>query len=266
MVGHLARPDGAGPWPAVLFGHDGIGLTAYQRRGVDRLAEHGYLALAMDYHGGRVLSDPQEMLDRVLPLLADPERMRAIGRAALDVLLAEPGADPARLAAVGYGGGGTVVLELGRDGLGLRAIAAIHPAAPVPRRHETAAIRGSVLLGVGSEDPIVTPEQLRVFTRELQAAGVDWRLNIYGGAEHAFLLPPTNPDGTPDLNRTQHSGTVLPGVSYHPMQAARAWRDVLDLLAETLGTPPGTGSAGRGVDGRPTAGQGRGTPGQTPNG
>jgi dienelactone hydrolase len=237
MVGHLARPEGTGSWPAVLFCHDGIGLTEYQRRHADHLAEHGYVALAMDYHGGRVLTDPQEMLDRVIPLLADPERMRAIGRAALDALLAEPGADPARLAAIGYGGGGTIALELGRDGIALRAIAAIHPAAPIPRPHDSEAIQGSVLLGVGSEDPIVTTEQLQIFTRELQTAGVDWRLTVYGGAEHAFLLPPTNPDGTPDFNRTHHAGTVLPGVSYHPTQALRAWRDVLDLLAETLGTP-----------------------------
>lgn len=241
MVGHLARPEGTGPWPAVLFCHDGIGLTEYQRRRADRLAEQGYVALAMDYHGGRVLTDPQEMLDRVVPLLADPERMRAIARAALDALLAEPGADPERLAAIGYGGGGTIALELGRDGTDLRAIAAIHPGAPIPRPHDSAAIRGSVLLGVGSEDPIITTEQLQVFTRELQAADVDWRLTIYGGAEHAFLLPPTNPDGTPDLNRTHHTGTVLPGVSYHPAHARRAWRDVLDLLAENLGTPIPTG-------------------------
>jgi dienelactone hydrolase len=240
MVGHLARPAGTGPWPAVLIGHEGIGLNEYQRRRADRLAEHGYLALAMDYNGGRVFTDPQEMLDRVLPLLADPERMRVIGRAALDVLLAEPEADPERLAAIGYGGGGTIALELGRDGVGLRAIAAINPGAPIPRPHESALIRGAVLLGVGSEDPIITPEQLHAFTRELQAAGVDWRLNIYGGAEHAFHHPPTNPDGTPDLNRTHHTGTVLPGVSYHPTHAPRAWRDVLDLLAETVGhrSPP----------------------------
>jgi len=241
MVGHLARPEGAGPWPAVLIGHEGIGLNDFQRRRADRLAEHGYVALAMDYNGGRCFTDPQEMLARVLPLLADPERMRAIGRAALDVLLAEPGADPERIAAVGYGGGGTILLELGRGGADLRGIAAINPAAPIPRPHESAVIMCSVLLGIGSEDPVITPEQLQVFARELQAAGVDWRLNIYGGAEHAFHHPPTNPDGTPDLSRTHHTGTVVPGVSYHPAHASRAWRDVLDLLGETVGTPILTG-------------------------
>lgn len=27
MTGYLARPDGEGPWPAMLIGHDGVGLA-----------------------------------------------------------------------------------------------------------------------------------------------------------------------------------------------------------------------------------------------
>src|SRR5438034_252749 len=38
-----------------------------------------------------------------MPLIADADRMQAIGRAALDVLLAVPDADPGRLATLGYG-------------------------------------------------------------------------------------------------------------------------------------------------------------------
>ena len=63
MVAHLARPDGEGPWPAVLLGHDGIGLDDYQRHRADDLAAHGYIALAMDYHGGQVFfGRPDAML------------------------------------------------------------------------------------------------------------------------------------------------------------------------------------------------------------
>ena len=102
MVGHLARPDGEGPWPAVLIGHDGIGLEDYQRGRADILADRGYIVLAMDYHSGRTyFGEPEAMLARVMPLLADPGRMRAIGRAALEALRAEPGTDPERLAMVG---------------------------------------------------------------------------------------------------------------------------------------------------------------------
>ena len=237
MVGHLARPDGEGPWPAVLIGHDGIGLHDYQRRRADHLAERGYAALAMDYHGGRLFSgEPEAMLARVLPLIADPDRTRAIGRAALDVLLAVPGADPDRLAALGYGAGGSIVLELARSGAPFRAVAVVHPGLPIADAEDWADVTGTFLLCTGSDDPICTPDQVLAFTRALQDAGVDWRVHVYGGAEHAFWAPPTNPDGSP-TGGTTHVEATVPGVGYHPAHTARAWRAVLDLLDETFGAP-----------------------------
>ena len=66
------------------------------------------------------------------------------------------------------------------------------------------------------------PAQRDAFTAEMQAAGVDWRLVVYGGALHAFHHP------------IRSTTPVLPGVGYHPRHAQRAWRDVVDLLAECL--------------------------------
>lgn len=232
MIGHLALPTGVDRRPAVLIGPEGTGLNNFQRRRADALAELGYVALAFDLHGGRWFADPEEMLARCMPLLADPDRMRGIGHAALEVLHAEPRTDPDEIAAIGYGTGGAIALELGRDGVGLRAIGTIN-AVTTGRPGEAARIRCPVWAGVGSEDPIQPPSQRDAFAAEMQAAGVDWRLVIYGGALHAFHHPPTNPDGTlrPD---GRYSQTVLPGVGYHPRHAQRAWRDVVDLLAECL--------------------------------
>lgn len=236
MTGHLAQPAGAGPWPSVLLGHDGIGLEDYQRSRADELAEHGYLALAMDYHGGRVFfGEPDAMLARVLPLLADSDRMQAIGRAALDVLLAQPGADPTRLAALGYGAGGQIVLELTCTGVLFRAVAVVHPGLPDARPDDWAGTAASVLLCTGSDDPLCTPDQLLAFGRALGEAGVDWRATVYGGAQHAFWARPHNADGSP-AGGTSHAAATVPGVGYHPTHAARAWRAVLDLVDETIGS------------------------------
>ncbi|MEV8455389.1 dienelactone hydrolase family protein [Streptomyces sp. NPDC052095] len=220
MVGHLALPAGAGRRPAVLVGPEGTGLSDVERRRADALAELGYVALAFDLHGGRYLEDPADMLARCMPLLADPDRMRGIGHAALDVLRAEPRADLDRTAAVGYGTGGAVALELGRDGVDLRAIATVNGLI-TGRPGEAARIRCPVWAGVGSEDPIMSPAQREAFTAEMQAAGVDWRLTVYGGALHAFHHPSVD-------------HVVRPGVGHHPAHARRAWRDVVDLLAECL--------------------------------
>jgi len=236
MTGHLARPDGEGPWPTVLIGHDGIGLDDYQRRRADDLADHGYLALAMDYHGGRTyFGDPDGMLTRVMPLLADAGRMQMIGRAALDVLLAQPGAAPDRLAAIGYGAGGSIVLELARAGVPFRAVAVVHPAFPDPGPADWGDVSGAFLLCTGSEDPLCRPDQVMRFSRALQDAGVDWRVTIYGGAQHAFWARPSNPDGSP-TGGTTHPTATVPGVGYHAAHTPRAWRAVLDLLDETTGT------------------------------
>lgn len=235
MVGHLAWPHDEGPWPAVLIGHDGIGLDDYQRSRADDLAAHGYVALAMDYHGGQLFfGRPEEMLARVMPLLADAERMHAIGRAALDELLAVPGVDTGRLAALGYGAGGRVVLELARAGVPFKAVAVVHPGLPDASAEDWKNATGAFLLCTGSEDPLCTPDQVLSFSRGLQDAGVDWRVNVYGGAKHAFWARPKNPDGS-SAGGTTHTQATVPGVGYHAAHTPRAWRAVLDLFEEALG-------------------------------
>ncbi|MFF5898238.1 dienelactone hydrolase family protein [Streptomyces argenteolus] len=220
MIGHLALPAGTGRRPAVLIGPEGPGLNDFQRRRADALAELGYVALAFDIHGGRWFTDPQEMLARVTPLLADPGRMRDIGHAAWDVLRGEPRTDPHRIAAVGYGTGGAIALELGRAGVGLRAIATVN-ALTTGSPGDAARIRCPVWAGVGSEDPIMPAGRRDAFAAEMQAAGVDWRLVVYGGALHAFHHPPVDQ-------------SVLPGVGHHPLHARRAWNDVVGVLAECV--------------------------------
>ncbi|MEU1014090.1 dienelactone hydrolase family protein [Streptomyces sp. NPDC005900] len=220
MIGHLALPAGADRRPAVLVGPEGTGLNDFQRGRADALAEMGYVAFAFDIHGGRWFTDPEEMMARVMPMLADPDRLRRIGHAALDVLRAEPRTDPDRIAVIGYGTGGAIGLELGRDGVDLRAIGTVN-ALTTGRPGEAARIRCPVWAGVGSEDPIMPPAQRDAFAAEILAAGVDWRLVVYGGALHAFHHPPVNQP-------------VRPGVGHHPRHARRAWSDVIGLLDECL--------------------------------
>lgn len=232
MTAHLARPNGAGRWPAVLIGHDGVGLDDYQRSRADDLAAHGYVALAMDFHGGQTFfGRPEAMLARTMPLLADPERMRTIGRIALDVLLAAPSIEADQLFTLGYGAGGRIVLELARTGVPFKAIAVVHPGLPEPDADDWRNVNGTVLLCTGSEDPICTPDRLLAFGHALQDAGVDWRVSIYGGAQHAFWARPANPDGS-WAEGLGHVQATVPGVGYHPQHTERYWRAVLDLFGE----------------------------------
>lgn len=116
-VGYLVVDDErSGRRPAVLVAHEGPGLDDHARQRAARLAELGYVAFALDYHGeGRRLAW-DDMRARLAWLREEPERMRALARAGLDVLLTCEAADPARVAAIGYCFGGTLVLELARSG------------------------------------------------------------------------------------------------------------------------------------------------------
>ena len=115
MIGTLAVPEGSGRVPGVLVCHEGPGLDDHARDVAARLAgDLGYVAFALDYHGdGKPLADRDEMMGRIGEFREDLARVRGIGTAGLDVLVAEPRTDPDRLAAIGFCFGGTLSLEAG---------------------------------------------------------------------------------------------------------------------------------------------------------
>ena len=223
MVGRLALPDGDSKRPAVLIAHEGPGLDDYQKSRADRLAELGYVAFALDYHGGgQPLADRDEMMARLGLLWEHPERTRALARAGLDVLLAEPRTDGSKVAAIGYCFGGALVLELARGGANVKAVVGFHPRLATVRPQDASNITGKVLVCVGTEDPLIPVEERLAFEEEMRAGGVDWRMNLYGGAEHSFTHP-------------WAEVVELPGITYHQTSDERSWRAMIDLLDEALG-------------------------------
>lgn len=177
------------------------------------------------------------MMSRLGPLLADPERMRSLGKAAMDSLLNEPRTDPSLIAAVGYGTGGTMVLEPARSGVDFRGVATVNPVLNAGRPEDSPTIKCPVLVCVGSEDPLTPPEQLRDFAAEMTSANVDWQLNIYGGAKHAFHHPTMNTDGSLYNEGQDQQPVVVPGAGYHHLGAQRSWRAIIDLLDEVFRMP-----------------------------
>ncbi len=223
MVGLLAVPDGSDRRPGVLVSHEGPGLDDHARAVAGRLAEElGYVAFALDYHGGgRPVEDRAQMMARIGELRADPARARSIGTAGLDVLCAEARTDRSRLAAIGYCFGGTMSFELARGGADLKGVVGFHAGLSTVRPEDARNIVGKVLALIGADDPIVGPDERRAFEEEMRAGGVDWQLHVYGGAVHSF----TNP---------RAAGVDIPGIGYHEPTDRRSWQAMLDLFAEVL--------------------------------
>jgi dienelactone hydrolase len=224
MIGTLAVPEGTGRVPGVLICHEGPGLDDHARAIAARLAaELGYVAFALDYHGGgEWVADRDVMMARIGELAADPDRTRGLGMSGLDILRAEPRTDPERLAAIGYCFGGTLALELARGGADIKAVAAFHAGLGTSRPEDASNIRGKVLAMIGADDPIVDQQQRKAFEDEMKAGGVDWVLTVYGGAQHSFTRPGAETSG-------------MPGVQYHEPTDKRSWRAMVDLFDETFG-------------------------------
>jgi dienelactone hydrolase len=224
MVGMLAVDESRpGPRPGVLVCHEGGGLTEHAKRIARRLADLGYVAFAMDYFGdGRPPADPTQIMPRIMAWRADPTGIRIRAAAALAVLTSQPQTDASRLAAIGYCFGGTTSLELARAGADLKAVVGFHSGLAAARPQDAANITGKVLVAIGADDPIIPPEERLAFEREMTAAGVDWRLHLYGGAAHSF----TNPNAAA-FGRT--------GFDYHAPSDRRSWAAMLDLFDEVFG-------------------------------
>jgi carboxymethylenebutenolidase len=59
--GYLARPLGAGPFPAVIVIHEVFGLVEHTRETARKFAAHGYLALAPDLYFREGPGDPEKV-------------------------------------------------------------------------------------------------------------------------------------------------------------------------------------------------------------
>ena len=109
-------------------------------------------------------------------------------------------------------------------GADLKAIIGFHPGLTehtAERRKDSADIVGKVLVCVGADDPKISVEQRFAFETEMRAAGVDWRMNLYGGAKHSF----TNP---------RAGLAAVAGLEYHRPSDERSWRAMCYLLDEVF--------------------------------
>jgi dienelactone hydrolase len=217
MIGTLALPDDAAGAPGdrrpgVLVCHEGPGLDDHARERARRIADElGYVAFALDYHGdGKPITDRDQMMARLGELRSDPARTFAVGTAGLDVLKAEPRTDPAHLAAIGFCFGGTLSLELARGGADLKAVVGFHSGLSTVHPEDARNITGKVLALIGADDPMVHAEERRAFEEEMRAGGVDWEMNVYGGAVHSFTNTLASPDTFP-ASPTTSPPTAGPG-------------------------------------------------------
>jgi dienelactone hydrolase len=221
LTGWFAAPPGTAAAPGVLVAHEAPGVGPHVKRVAERLAEAGYAAFALDLYGGEGFA-LDEARRRHQEMMETPGLMVRRATAGLDALRAQPRADGARLAAIGFCQGGITALELARAGAPIRAAIGFHPGLKRPPGSPAGPIAAKVLMMIGDADPVVPQEDRLAFARDMDSAGADWQLHLYGGVGHSF----TNPDV---------DALGYPGFRYDERAARRAWASMRGMLEEVLG-------------------------------
>jgi dipeptidyl aminopeptidase/acylaminoacyl peptidase len=214
------QPPGAGPFPTVIVHPEGGGIAA-DMKGVTRdLAQHGYLAVAVDYE--RLLDGKFRRNTFVWRDQSDPV-------AALQVVRAEPQVDPVRIAALGFSQGAIFSLLMAAHSADIRTVVAYYPVTDFRKwfdterddwgfrmafrviewyfRRESGAtsdaefeemlrlaspmtyvdsVRAPVLLIHGDKDTSAPVEESKRLERALEQRGRDVELIVVPGAGHVF--------------------------------------------------------------------------------
>jgi dienelactone hydrolase len=106
LAGEMYRPDGGGPFPALVLLHGCGGIDARDRRWAEMLAEWGYLTLLVDSFTAR---GHKNVCDQ--PIKVDPQYARLPDAyAAQSYLAAQPFVDRTRIGVMGWSHGATTIL------------------------------------------------------------------------------------------------------------------------------------------------------------
>jgi dienelactone hydrolase len=173
----------------VFIIQDWDGLTDYEKRRADMLAEMGYDAFAVDMFGEGIR--PEEVDHRRAltgALYQDRAKMRSLLAAGLEQARAL--SDAEAIVAMGYCFGGAVTLELARSGMAEDVVgyASFHGGLATPEGQGWSADSPPVLVLHGGADTAIPMSEVAAFAEELEAAGTTYEIEVYSGAPHAFTV------------------------------------------------------------------------------
>jgi carboxymethylenebutenolidase len=233
MDSYVSQPDGKGPWPAIVFYMDAMGIRPDLLGMAHRLASQGYVVIVPNLY---YRTGPHTPFDPGAAFSEGPERdrmlryLRAIDNAlvmkdtaaCIAYLQKQPTVASGPIACVGYCmGGRQALMAAGTFPETVAVAASFHGAALATERadspHQLApAMRARVYLGIAEIDHNFSPEEKRRLVDALESAGVRYTLETYPGARHGFAVT-----GHPVYDRAA---------------SERHWATLIDFLNETFAT------------------------------
>jgi len=181
-----------GKRPAILVVHEWWGLNDYTKMRTRKLAELGYIAMAVDMFGdGKIAANPQEAMDLTKPFYKDPELAKNRLDAAINKLKEYMQADPNNMAAIGYCFGGNLVLNYANMGADLKGVVSFHGGLGNVKANKDL-LKAKILVCHGASDKFVSQNDVDAFKHRMDSIGANYTFKVYANTTHAF----TNPDAT----------------------------------------------------------------------
>jgi carboxymethylenebutenolidase len=210
---YLARPSGAGKYPAVMVIHENKGLVPHIRDVTRRVALEGFLALAPDALSplGGTPNDPDEARSRMREL----DRQSTIKNyvAAVKFLKTHP-QTTGKVGCMGFCWGGGVTNQVAVLSPHLNAAVPFYGSQP--ETNDVSRIKASLLCHYGSLDTRIN-QGIEGFEKALKAHSIRYKMYMYEGAKHAFFND-TRPD------------------RYHKDAADLAWKRTIEFFKKELKT------------------------------
>src|SRR5207245_8474181 len=110
VQGVLYTPPGKGPFPALVVIHEWWGLNDWVKEQASKLADQGYVALAVDLYRGKVATTP-EMAHEIMRGVPEDRAKRDL-HAAFEFLASQPNVKKDRIGAIGWCMGGGYALDV----------------------------------------------------------------------------------------------------------------------------------------------------------
>jgi carboxymethylenebutenolidase len=180
-----AWPQKSGSFPAVIILHERWGLTQHFQEMTYRLAQYGYVALAVDQFSriGSVVTADNSHAGQLMAKLSVPLLMQDL-TAAVEYLNYQDYVKKHRIAVIGFDMGGTHALSFAAARRQLRACVAFYGKVPA---EPLTALRCPVLFHQAEEDDIVSVQEVTTLTEKLTAQKVFCEAHKYSGTTHGFF-------------------------------------------------------------------------------
>ncbi len=208
----LYTPAGKGPFPGIIVIHEWWGLNDWVKEQGAKLADQGYVALAIDLYRGKVATTP-DMAHEIMRGVPEDRAKRDL-HAAFEFLQSQPNVRKERIGAIGWcmGGGYSLDVALQEPTLAADVINYGHLATDPEAMKK---INAPVLGLFGGMDEGITPADVHKFEAAMKQLGKKIDVKIYDDAGHGFENP-NNKSG------------------YRADDAADAWKRTVSFLAENL--------------------------------